>query len=616
MADDGPSQLEQHLDDAGEERSDDDLGLSSNEDSYDGDWSAIVDAATCGVSCATDHAAGTGSNSIMESLQFDAGYDGAGAYSGSNSYYDDDSADTGDTGSASNSNSNSADYDPFSAMESWDGSDYSASNSNSADYDPYSGMEPWDGSDYSASNSNSADYASLAPRPTAAWGGSDYSTSTSTSNSAEHTSFRQMQPLGGYATSDTTEPSTDTTHDTTVSDAFRVWSNVMHDPAVASSIAHGDVGRRAGAACRSEIKATRPANGAGPVPAQAGAAHRRTQRSTASRRAPTKLDWSFAYDLLTGRVINTYPVRPYCAEARAVRQIFFERPLQRLPRGGDRWRNSGGGKGSSVRWITENEGIRKRYGQLQRRDPTLKRLSFTQCSLIRKDPQHPEKIEDDYSAYVFTIEPCEVGDAETLEPPAVRAAPHFTAFADASEVTANPNSAAGIAVLDFGLVKGRVSNRAKQVARKGPKQRKRGRALLPEVSDTATPVDGSLLSEFTFDGGDLQPKRTKRYGAAGWPFGQATLVKATLLSLAVMALGGYMIATGWQLMATPSASGLCDAHTFRLAISGHTDCTPCRDCAAQGFETLFKCTASANACVSLSVCSHQPAFCTCTGKLF
>ena len=563
MAADAPLQLQQHLGVSGEEGSDDDLGVSSNEDGYDGDWSAIVDAATDVVS-ATD-VAGTGSNSL-ESLEFDVGYDDAGAHSGSNSYYDDDSSDPSDTGSISASKS--------------------------ADYDPFSGMEPWDGSDYSTSNS--------------------------TSNSAEYTSFPQMQPLGGYATSDATEPSTvtDTTHDTTVGDAFHVWSNVMHDPAATSSIVHEDVGRRAGAARRSEIIATRPADGAAPLPAQAGVAYRR-QRSTTSRRAPKQsLDWGFTYDLLTGRVINTYPVRPYLAEARAVRQIFFERPLQRLPRGGDRWRNSGGGKGSSVRWITENEGIRKRYGQLQRRDPTLKQLSFTQCSLIRKDPQHPEKIEDDYSAYVFTIEPCEVGDAETLEPPAVRAAPHFTAFADASEVTANPNSAAGIAVLDFGLVKGRVSNRAKQVARKGPKQRKRGRALLPEVSDTATPVDGSLLSEFTFDGGDLQPKRTKRYGAAGWPFGQATLVKATLLSLAVMALGGYMIATGWQLMATPSASGLCDAHTFRLAISGHTDCTPCRDCAAQGFETLFKCTASANACVSLSVCSHQPAFCTCTGKLF
>ena len=609
MADDAPSQLEQHLDEAGEERSDDDLGLSSNEDSYDGDWSAIVDAATCGVSCATDHAAGTGSNSL-ESLQFDAGYDGAGAYSGSNSYYDDDSSDSGDTGSASNS----ADYGPFSAMESWDGSDYNASNSNNADYGPFSGMEPWDGSDYSASNSNSADYTTLASRPTAAWGGY-YSTSTSNSNSAEHTSFRQLQPLGGYATSDTTEPSTDTTHDTTVSDAFRVWSNVMHDPAVASSIAHGDVGRRAGAACRSEIKATRPANGAGPVPAQAGAAHRRTQRSTASRRAPTKLDWSFAYDLLTGRVINTYPVRPYCAEARAVRQIFFERPPQRLARGGDRWRNSGGATGSAVHWITENEGIRKRYGQLQRRDPTLKRLSFTQYSLIRKDPQHPEKIEDDNSAYVFTVEPCELSDAETLEPPVCRAAPHFAAFADAIEVRGS-NSAAGIAVLDFDLAKGRISNRSKQVARRGQTQRKRGRTTVTEVSDTATLADGSLLSEFTFDGGDLQPKRTKQSGAARWPFGQATLVKATLLSLAVMALGGYMIATGWQLMARPSDSGLCDANTFRLAVSRHTECTPCRDCAAQGFEALFECTGSANTCVALSVCSHQPAFCTYTGKLF
>ena len=133
----------------------------------------------------------------------------------------------------------------------------------------------------------------------------------------------------------------------------------------------------------------------------------------------------------------------------------------------------------------------------------------------------------------------------------------------------------------------------------------------PLVSDSM--VDGTdLLSEFTFDGGDLRPKRAKTPGIAGWPFSQGTLVKATLLSLAVMALGSYVLVTGLQLMAMPSDSGLCGAQTFRPTLSVHTDCTPCRDCASQGLEVLFECSASANACVSQF--TREPALHVCSTR--
>ena len=305
------------------------------------------------------------------------------------------------------------------------------------------------------------------------------------------------------------------------------------------------------------------------------------------------LDPGVAYGLLTRRVEHTHSQRPYCAQASVARQMFFERPPQRRGTGGDRWRSSGGATRSSVHWINSNEGVRKRYGQLQRADPSKQTLSTTQFSLVFADPANPQAVAEDKSSYLFTIEPCRVDKAETLEQPDLLG----TASADAgkvSDVYENHSRAAGIAVLDFAAVKGRISNGSA-----GSKRRRSSRPVPsgPPIVD-ARPCTGDLLSEFIFDGGDLRPKQSKKIETAGWPFFHATLVKATLLSLGVVALGSYLMVTGWQVMATPSDSALCGAQTFRPALSQHTECTSCRDCASQGFEMLFTCSASEDACVS------------------
>lgn len=148
-----------------------------------------------------------------------------------------------------------------------------------------------------------------------------------------------------------------------------------------------------------------------------------TKRRT--RRSKVEPDWNVLHGLLTGRVSNPYPVRPHYVQARVVQQIFFERPPQRRVVGcdsRDRWRNSGGAASSSIHWINASEGVRKRYGQLLRADPTLNKMSFLQYSLVYRTPGKQEEVKEDRSAHLFSIQGCEPDDAETHEPPTLRRA--------------------------------------------------------------------------------------------------------------------------------------------------------------------------------------------------
>lgn len=583
--------------------------MPSNSDSYndagaEADWSAPAAVGGGGSEVSTEAddmwsasgARGAGTGSSSRSFEFDFWYNPSDSYSassGSNDY--DDGLGYVHNEGQSTSSSYSAEYEYATEYAVSVGTG-SPSNSAESAQDPTGRFRPawecaafpepglsprWD--DLDSASSEGLEYVTFQEE---LWGG----THSLNRDSSADAAIRRKQSLGGSVRSDNTD--------------LGSWAhdNVIHGQAAASSTARED----AEEAARFREISTRPASGAA---AQPPPQKRRNHRTFTRRRGgglKNMLDWSVAYDLLTGRVENTHPQRPYCAQASASRQIFFEHPPQRRGEGGDRWRSSGGVTRSAVHWINSNEGVRKRYGQLQRADPNKQTLSVTQFSLIFADPANPKAVKQDKSSYLFTIEPCKVDKAETLEQPLLRRGLHSSGSADAGEVCEvhTKNSLAGVAVLDFAMVKGRISNN-------GSTESMRGRSVQPLVSDPM--VDGAdLLSEFTFDGGDLRPKRAKTNGIAGWPFGQATLVKATLLSLAVMALGSYMIVTGWQLMATPSDSGLCGAQTFRPALSEHTDCTPCRDCASQGLQMLFMCSASANACVSQF--AREPALHVCSTR--
>lgn len=339
----------------------------------------------------------------------------------------------------------------------------------------------------------------------------------------------------------------------------------------------------------------------------------KVKKEERTRRAKKDLlqNWIVVHDLLTGRVSNPYPVRPHFVQARAVQQIFFERPPQRRANGDgrDRWRNSGGTVGSTITWVNNSEGVRKRYGQLRRADPTLKKLGFLQYSLVYRDPRNPEQIEEDKSAYLFAIEPCEFDDAETHKPPSLRPQIDLSTLREMCAASTASTSAsergaleppARVAVLDFDLAK--IRRDAQQAPAKGA--RRGSTPMKRERKRRSRQIDGTanddLLSKFKFDGGDLRPKRLKQNGPGGWPFGQATFVKATLLSLAVIAMSGYMMATGWRLLTMPSETSLCSGYSFRPLLSMQAECTQCRDCLSEGFETLVECSASANAYVSPS----------------
>ena len=547
----------------------DEQALSSTSSSYNddgsgeqGDWTTA--GAVTDVWSGSDARGGSASLRSFD-FDFDFGYLRADAESTTS-----DSHDFSESESSSNSFSGDYEY----AQDTFGGtlitSGGASDTTSGGGSDSYGGFQHMEFLAVNSPRSDSSLGSSLSDQHASAWACWDDNDTTSNSNSAEYAGFPRTAP---NSVSDTTE--------------LAPWSHgsMLHNPIAASSITLRGKDRMAPAAPSGRARPTR---------------QREVHQKPASiPRAQVKkvMEWTAVYDLLTGRVANTYPLRPYTAQTRAVRQIFFERPPQRRGEGGDRWRNSGGATGSAIHWITTTEGVRKRYGQLVRADRTLKKLTIMQFSLVRRGPG--ETVQEDKSAYVFTIEPCQLGEAETSEPPVRRPGLHPTASADAGEVTAQ-YSAAGIAVLDFDMLKGRSRRRAQPTVRSGSARSKRRRPL-PVVSDS-----GDLLSEFAFDGGDLQPKKAKQNGTASWPFGQATLLKATLLSLALMAFSGYMMATGWQFVTTPSASSLCDAQSFRPTLSEHTDCIPCQDCASQGLEMLFKCSAVANACVLGLL--QQPAF--------
>ena len=142
-----------------------------------------------------------------------------------------------------------------------------------------------------------------------------------------------------------------------------------------------------------------------------------------------------AHDILTGRMNNPYPTRPFQCKARAQLQLFFESPPQRRGPEGDRWRNSGGHTGSRIYWISETDGVRKRYGQMDRsRNTRAKKakLAIFQYSLVRRDPNSPHNVRDDYSAYLYAIKPCAPEEVETFDPPATFL--RCIDFADAGEV--------------------------------------------------------------------------------------------------------------------------------------------------------------------------------------
>ena len=86
------------------------------------------------------------------------------------------------------------------------------------------------------------------------------------------------------------------------------------------------------------------------------------------------MDPNTAMAALTGTDNRHYTARPLHLSAKSTRQIFVERPPLRRLKGSDKWRNSGGRRGATDYWIDEHVGLRRRYGNVQRKDgrPPLK----------------------------------------------------------------------------------------------------------------------------------------------------------------------------------------------------------------------------------------------------
>lgn len=95
------------------------------------------------------------------------------------------------------------------------------------------------------------------------------------------------------------------------------------------------------------------------------------------------LAWTDVLDILRGnsQLVAAVRNRPSICEPCGHAQIFVERPRVRRKGSSDKWLNSGGKKGSTVHWLNDELGIRKRYGSWTSHN-NGKRKRFEEYSLI------------------------------------------------------------------------------------------------------------------------------------------------------------------------------------------------------------------------------------------
>ena len=106
--------------------------------------------------------------------------------------------------------------------------------------------------------------------------------------------------------------------------------------------------------------------------------------------------WDFVFQILTTSDCG-YGPRPEVLGPSPTTRVFVERSAERREPGGDRWRQSGGQRGSTTIWLQEHIGLRKRYGKVLRK--AGKPLKFCSFTLMRRPGEN-----EDRTTVVFVVD--------------------------------------------------------------------------------------------------------------------------------------------------------------------------------------------------------------------
>lgn len=124
------------------------------------------------------------------------------------------------------------------------------------------------------------------------------------------------------------------------------------------------------------------------------------QRGNQTTSTGTGLSWQDVLEILEGRsaLVGVQLQRPHRLQLGDRRRIFVERPIVHRKAKSDKWRNSGGTKGSTVHWVDDRVGIRKKYGKMTGYENGLV-ARYAAFTLIR-DLTNPQ---DDNSVVAFVM---------------------------------------------------------------------------------------------------------------------------------------------------------------------------------------------------------------------
>ena len=130
--------------------------------------------------------------------------------------------------------------------------------------------------------------------------------------------------------------------------------------------------------------------GAAPVPAQSVAARPKSSRRG---RYSKPTDINTVHSLLVQGVVNPRP-KYLCNHASTDNETFLEQPVLARRRGWDRWITSGGRKGGTETWLSDTDGVLKRYLRVIATDPAQPVLKGAQYSLLKRLGPGAEAVED------------------------------------------------------------------------------------------------------------------------------------------------------------------------------------------------------------------------------
>jgi hypothetical protein len=101
---------------------------------------------------------------------------------------------------------------------------------------------------------------------------------------------------------------------------------------------------------------------------------------------------------------------------------FLEKPIIKRRKGDDKWVTSGGRKGATQVWLTEQTGILKRYGRIVR--PSSSDLKFAMFSILTRSSAEDDAPSEDKSKALWVL--------HALRPPVAAAAAAAAADVGAS----------------------------------------------------------------------------------------------------------------------------------------------------------------------------------------